>query len=142
MGNYCCSQNIINYLLNNFLNSNIIDDEYKIIIGTYIETNKINNLYSNTMISQGICVGYNRHVVINKLKFGIFHSCENKTVELYFENNIKLLLIKDNINSDVKLILTSNNKTIEKYMNRKIIRNIKLINNNSDDIDLILKLFN
>lgn len=139
MGNCYGSQNVLNDLTNNFLNSNIIDKEYKIIIGTYIESNKSKNLNSNTMISQGICVGYNGNIVINKIKFGMIHKYENKMVELYFENNIKLLFIK-NQDGNIKFILSINDIKIEKNLDSEIIKNIKSINNNSEYIDLILQI--
>lgn len=139
MGNCFGSQNSLDNLTKNFLNSNIIDKEYKIIIGTYFESDCSKKFNSNTMINQGICIGYNGNYTINKLKFGMIHRYENKIVELYFENNIKLLFIK-NKDGNIKFVLTSNNITIEKNINLQIIKNIKLINNNSEHIDLLLNL--
>ena len=139
MGNCYGSKNGLNDLTNNFLNSNIIDKEYKIIIGTYIESKERKNLKSNTMISQGICVGCNGNNVINKIKFGMIHRYENKMVELYFDNNIKFVFVK-NQNGGVKFVLTIDDLKIEKNMDSQIIKNIKSINNNSEYIDLILKI--
>lgn len=139
MGNCYCSQNLLNDLTNNFLNSNIIDKKYKIIIGIYVETNSSKNYNSNTMINQGICIGCNGDDKINKLKFGMIHRYENKKVELYFENNIKLLFVK-NKDGGIKFVLSSNDIMIEKNMDIPIIKNIKSINNNSDHLDLLLNL--
>jgi len=139
MGNCYVSKNGLSDLTNHFLNSNVIDKEHKIIIGTYIETKERKNLKSNTMISQGICVGYNGNIDINKIKFGMIHRYENKIVELYFDNNIKLVFVK-NQNGCIKFVLTINDLKIEKNMDSQIIKNIKSINNNSEYIDLILKI--
>lgn len=137
MGNCFGSHKIFNNLTNNFLNYNIIDKEYKIIIGIYLESDS-SKLNTNTMICQGICIGQNGNNKINKIKLGIIHRHENKMVELYFENNIKLLFIKNNNN--IKLVLTSNDISIEKNVDHSIIKNIKFINNNSEYIDLISKI--
>jgi hypothetical protein len=139
MGNCFGSKNILNNLTNYFLNYNVIDKEYKIIIGTYLESNSSNNFNSNTMINQGICIGYNGDIVINRLKIGMIHRYENKIVEFYFENNIKLMFVK-NKDGNIKFVLTSNDIKIEKNMDIQIIKNIKLINNNSEYIDLLLNL--
>lgn len=139
MGICYSSHNISNNLTDNFLNFNIVDKEYKIIIGIYSETNNSNNLNSNTMINQGICIGHNGNNKIFKLKFGIIHRHNNKIVELYFENNIKLLFIANNA-GNIKFILSSNDIKIEKNINSSIIKNVKLINNNSEHLDLLLKI--
>jgi hypothetical protein len=139
MGNCLGSQNSLDNLTNNFLNSNIIDKKYKIIIGTYSESNSSKKFNSNTMINQGICIGYDGNHIIYKLKFGIIQRYENNTVELYFENNIKLLFIK-NKDGNIKFILSSNDINIEKNMNLQTIKNIKSINDNSEHIDLLSNL--
>ena len=131
MGNYIYPKKISNNLTNQFVDWYILDKEYNIIVGIYKN--------SNTMINQGICIGYNNNV-INKIKLGIFHRHNGTTVELFFENNIKLILTKDISSDKVKLTLACNNLKIDKYIDIKIIKNIKLINNNSEYIDLIFKI--
>jgi hypothetical protein len=135
----CIGKNaVLKELENNFLNYNIIDKKYNIIIGTYFNTNESNK--SNTMINQGICIGYNNNK-INKIKFCIIHRYGNKMVELYFENDIKLIIIREN-NNQIKMLLTFNGSCIEKYIDYDIIKQFKIINNNSEYIDLIHDLTN
>ena len=136
MGNCYGSQNVLNNLTKNFLNYNIIDKDYKIIIGIYVDT----NTNSNTMINQGICIGTNGNEKINKLKFGMLHHYKNKMLELYFENNIKLFFVKNKDGDDIKFVLTYNNIIIQKNISQQIIKNIKYINNNSEHIDLLLNV--
>lgn len=116
-----------------FLNYNIIDKKHNIIIGTYFNTNE-----TNTTINQGICIGNNNNNQINKIKLGIIHRNIN-LVELYFENNIKLIMIKEYENK-IKMTLSFNNSTIEKYIDYDVIKQYKTINNNSEYIDLIFDL--
>lgn len=138
MGSCIGGNVVLKELENNFLNYNIIDKKYNIIVGTYFNTNESKK--SNTMINQGICIGYNNNK-INKIKFGIMHRYGNKMVELYFENNIKLIVNKENDNK-IKMLLTFNDSCIEKYIDYDIIKQFKIINNNSEYIDLIHNLTN
>ena len=141
MGN-CFNTNIVlKELSNKFLNYNVIDKEYNVVIGIYSETNKANkSKKSNTMINQGICIGYNNNI-INKIKFGIIHRYSTKMVELYFENNIKLIFIREDKNK-IKMLLSFNGFKTEKYIDINIIKKYKIINNNSEYIDLIFDLTN
>lgn len=133
----CISTNVVRKeLLDKFLNYNIIDKKYGIIVGTYLDGNE----KSNTLISQGICIGYNNNK-INKVVFGIIHRHGNGTVELYFENNIKLIISKES-NDQLKMILTFNGSNIEKYIEHDIIKNYKIINTNSEYINLLFDLIN
>ena len=129
MGNYFISNKVLNGFTSKFLNYNILDKEYNIIIGIYKD--------SNTMIYQGICVGHYDNE-ISKIRFGIFHRYADLIVELFFENNIKLVLSKNNNN--IKIVLTKNNYKIEKYIDINLIKNFTPINSNSEYIDLIFKI--
>lgn len=62
-------------------------------------------------------------------------------VELYFENNIKLIIIRENINQ-LKMMLSFDHTFINKYIDYNTIKEYKLINNNSEYIDLICDLIN
>lgn len=143
MGNCSCSQNVIGIdnLTKDFISSNVINKEYKMIIGTYLESNNSNKNNSNTMISQGICVGYNGNYTIYKLKLGMIHKYQNVMVLLYFENNTRLLLKKKN-NNNIAFLFSTDDIRIHGDIDEEIIKNMKPINNNSEDIDLIFKLFN
>lgn len=133
----CISTNVVRKeLLDKFLNYNIIDKKYGIIVGTYLDGNE----KSNTLISQGICIGYNNNK-INKVVFGIIHRHGNGMVELYFENNIKLIITKES-NNQLKMTLTFNGSNIEKYIENDIIKNYKTINDNSEYINLLHDLMN
>lgn len=162
MGNYIISSiamakkcQIFNNPTDKFLQYNLIDEEYKIILGIYSTKNTNQYIKSNTMINQGICVGYGNNT-INKIKMGIIHKYCSK-VELYFENNIKLSFELENGNKDemyndkneiynnenkIKMILSFNGTKVEKYLKNNIIKNFKSINNNSEYIDLITQLIN
>lgn len=141
MGSCISSNGGLKKLENNFLNYNIIDKKYNVIVGTYFNTNKYKkSKKSNTMINQGICIGYNNNEIY-KIKFGIIHRTYTKTVELFFENNIKLIINKENDNQ-IKMILSFNDLNIEKYIDTDIIKQYKIINNNSEYIDLIYNLTN
>jgi hypothetical protein len=130
MGNYFSSNKALDGFTSQFLNYYILDKEYNIIIGIYKD--------SNTMINQGICVGhYNNE--ISKIRFGIFHRYADFLVELFFENNIKLVLSK-NKDNNIKIVLTKNNYKIEKYIDINLIKNIIPMNSNSEYIDLIFKI--
>ena len=130
----CISGNVVlKELENNFLNYNVIDRKHNIIIGTYLNTNKLNN--SNIIVNQGISIGNNE---INQIKFGIIHRNINH-VELYFENNIKLIIIKEYDNK-IKMLLSFNGSNIKKYIDYNIIKKYKTINDNSEYIDLIYDL--
>lgn len=163
MGNCTGSNNLSNVVEKKFINSNLIDSKYKIVLGTYLESNKgSKNLNSQDIqVNQGIWIGKFSDKIY-KLKFGIFHQHENKSVELYFEDNIKLVLMK-NINTDeieftltygdIEIIETIgtinisdeikyNNKciVIKKSISKNTIGNFKYIGNNSEHIDLIVNL--
>lgn len=135
MGSCIGTNAVLEELKNNFLNYNIIDKKYNIIIGTYFNTNQSKK--SNTMINQGICIGYNNNE-INKIKFGIIHRNMNY-VELYFENDIKLIICRENDNQ-IKMLLSFNGSNIEKYIDCDIIKQYKPFNNNSEYIDLVYDL--
>lgn len=135
----CIGTNVVrNELSNNFLNYNVINKKYNIIIGTYF--NKDENGKSNTLINQGICIGYNNND-INKIRCGMIHRYGSEMVELYFENNIKLIVIKEN-NNQLKMMLTLNGSIIENYIEHDIIKNYILINSASEYIDLLYDLMN
>lgn len=130
----CIGKNVvIQELGNNFLKYNIIDRKHNIIVGTYFNTNKLNK--STVIVNQGISIGNNE---INKIKFGIIHRNINH-VELYFENNIKLIIIKE-YDDKIKMLLSFNNYKIKKYIDCDIIKKYKTINDNSEYIDLIYDL--
>ncbi len=131
MGNCTYSNVVLNDLSRQFLDCYVLDKEYNIIIGIYSN--------SNTMINQGICIGYNNNI-INKVKLGIVHRYSPKIVELFFENNIKLMLTKNMENENIKLTLFYNKNKIEKDIDINIFKKYKLINNNSEYIDLIFKI--
>ncbi len=138
MGNCTSSKNILSTITNNFINYNILDNEYKIIVGIYP---KSNDIFNSTQEYEGIYIGKFDNNKIYKLKFGMYRN-ENKMIELYFENNIKLILISEsvhNVNS-VKLILTFNDIRIEKYICNKILKKIKPTNDGKNYVDLILKI--
>lgn len=138
MGN-CIGTNVeYNELSNKFLNYNIIDKKYNIIIGTYFNKDEIGK--SNIVINQGICIGYNNDE-ISKIRCGMIHRHGNVMVELYFENNIKLIVINEN-NNKLKMILSFNGSSIEKYIKPYVIKNYKLINSSSEFIDLLHDLMN
>lgn len=132
MGN-CIRSNTILNLSSQFIDCYILDKQYNIIIGIYSN--------SNTMINQGICIGYNNNT-INKIKFGIIHRHCNKVLELFFEDNIKLILTKINNCENIKLTLIYSNNKIEKNIDSNLIKKFKLINNNSEYIDMIFKIIN
>lgn len=134
MGN--CLKTKIAINTEQFLHYNIIDEEYNIIVGVYQDSNKFTKSKMN--IIQGICVGTNNDE-INKIKLGIVYPHNKKIVELYFENNIKLVLTQEN-NNGIKMILRTNNIIVEKYIDMKIVEQYKIINNNSEYIDLIKNL--
>lgn len=136
----CClgANAVCNEQPNKWEKFNVIDKKYNVIIGTYY--NGYDAKKSSTIVSQGICIGYNNYK-INKMIFGIGYLYDNKKVELYFENNIKLIIGKDN--GHLKMILFYNNKTIiEKYIEHDIIKKYNKINKNSEYIDLIYDLMN
>jgi len=136
MGNCIYSSIILDDLSSQFIDYYVLDKQYNIIIGIYSNSN------ANTMINQGICIGYNNNT-INKIKFGIIHRHSDKILELFFENNIKLILTKNTDNPNIKLTLIyKNNLKIEKYIDVNLISKFKLINNNSEYIDLIYKIIN
>lgn len=132
MGNCLNSINNLS-ILNQFKNYYILDDKYPIILGIYQNTNSI------TMLYQGICIGNNN--IVNKIVFGIFHNNTEKILNLFFENNISLTL-KNNITygDKIKLTLKHNNSIYEKFINVNLIKELKLIENNSEDINLIFKI--
>ena len=136
MGCYISVNVVHKELLDKFISYNIIDKKYGIIVGTYLN----NNEKSNTSINQGICMGYNNNK-INKIIFGIMHRHCTEMVELYFENNIKLIVIKEN-NNQLKMMLTLNGSIIENYIEHDIIKNYILINSASEYIDLLYDLMN
>lgn len=153
MGN-CIGTNVDrNELSNKFLNYNVIDKKYNIIVGTYFNKDEIgkpnidkSNIDKsnvdklNTVIYQGISIGYNNNE-INKIRCGMIHRHGNVMVELYFENNIKLIVINEN-NNKLKMILSFNGSSIEKYIEPDVIKNYKLINVGSEYIDLLYDLIN
>lgn len=115
-----------------FLNYNIIDKEYKIIIGNYSTFDESNK--SNTMINQGICIGFNNDKIY-KIKFGIKHKYHN-IVELYLENKIKLVFFHED-KDKIKMELSYDENKIEKYIDTKLFEEYKLFDNNSEYINLI-----
>ncbi len=131
MGNCIYSNSVLNDLSSQFLDCYILDKEHNIIIGIYSN--------SNTMINQGICIGCDNNI-INKIKLGIVHKYSPKIVELFFENNIKLILTKNDENNHIKLTLFYDNCKIEKNIDINIFKKYKLINNHSEYIDLIFKI--
>lgn len=133
MGNCIGGNIVLKELGNNFLKYNVIDRKHNIIIGTYFNTNKLNK--SNIIVNQGISIGNNE---INQIKFGIIHRNINH-VELYFENNIKLIIIKEYDNK-IQMLLSFNGSNIKKYIDCDIIKKYKTINDNSEYIDLIYDL--
>lgn len=135
MGSCISSNYVIKEHKNKFLKSNVVDKENNVIIGIYSNTNQYKQ--SNTLINQGICIGNNNQ--INKIKFGIIHRNINY-VELYFENDIKLIYTLEPKNK-MKMELTFNNNKIEKYISLDSIKQqYKLINDNSEYIDLVYDL--
>lgn len=120
-----------NNIKNKFISCNVLDD--KIILGVWNNSNKLNNLDY-----QGIWIGDNNNIIY-KLTFGLTNSID--IVILNFENNIKLKIYND-ANNNVYLILTHNNIRYFKKLNYDILNNIKYINNNSPDLDLIYLLIN
>lgn len=122
---------------NNFEKYNIIDVKYNVIIGTYYNEVRVGKI--NKRIEQGIRIGYNDGK-INKIKFGMMiQPRENKIVELYFENDIKLIIRKENDNR-CKMILSFGGTNIKKYIDPNIIKKYKMINDGSEYIDLIYNL--
>lgn len=159
MGNCYSSNNVSKITDKKFIDSNLIDKEFKIFLGIYsCPDNSSKNL--NIQVNQGIWIGKFSNKIY-KLKFGIYHQSKNKLVELYFENNIKLVLMKNIDTNEIDFILTCNDiKIIEKIgmhvlndikynddyikinknINVNIINNFKYIANNSEHIDLINNL--
>lgn len=128
----CVGSNIVivDETINKFIKYNIIDKQNNIIVGIYRNSSE----KSNIIINQGIYIGkYNK---IYQIKFAILHNIKNKYIELFFENNIKLVLIKYN-KSKIKMFLYTSENKIDKFIN---INKYKKINNNSEYIDLISNL--
>lgn len=113
-----------------FKSYNVLDTDKNIIIGIWDNPNK-----SNTLGNQGIWIG--NHDNIYELVFGM-KSID--TVILHFEKNITLKITKTNL-SEYQLELSdkkSNNYST--IINKNILNNLKKINDNSLDLDLILNL--
>ena len=136
----CISSNIIlDNITNQFLDYNIIDKDYNIIIGIYYDTNISKKSKKSMLIYQGIYIGYNNNKISKIILGMIHHQYNNKIVELYFENNIKIIFIHENKNK-IKMILYYETYKIEKYIVSDIIKQYKIIDNNSEYIDLIYNL--
>ena len=137
----CLGTNVVrNELSNKFLNYNVIDKKYNIIIGTYSNNDESKKSNTMIMINQGICIGFNNNE-INKITCGMIRRYGSVMVELYFENNIKLIVVKEN-NNLFKMTLSFNGSSIENYIKPNIIKKYKLINLNSEYIDLLYDLIN
>jgi hypothetical protein len=147
MGNCIKQNNKFNYK-EKFLNYNIIDKKNNIVLGIYEKpiNNDLNSLPNivisspNIVISQGIMVGdikNNNSENIHKLIFGI-KILESNKVELYFENNIKLIIFKKN--NIIRYQLTVEKNVITEIIPYDYIKNLKKINNNSEHIDLIFDI--
>lgn len=114
-----------------FKSYNVLDTEKNIIVGIWDNPNK-----SNTLGNQGIWIG--NHDQIYELIFGM-KSVD--TVILNFEKNIMLKITKTK-DSDYSLELTDKSGLIDysTKINKNILVNLKKINDNSPDLDLILNL--
>lgn len=124
---FCCKKNIIKKKISQFISYNIIDYEHNIIIGTF------NDNY-NASSYEGISIGDDFNMY--KILFGISH--ENRIIELYFENNIKMFFTKE---SNLILIeFYSKDIKFKKIISKNTIKEIKPINQNSDYIDLIFTM--
>lgn len=128
-----CFNKSKNNLSNQFLQSNIIDNEYNIRIGIYIDKEKKK---STILTSQGIII---ENFIINKIILAMKYNFETPTVVLYFENNICVLIIKES-KDKIKFVLKSDKIKINKYIDNNIINNLKPINNNSEFIDMIIDI--
>jgi hypothetical protein len=112
-----------------FISYNVLNYEKNIIIGIWNNPNK-----SNTLGNQGIWIG--GHDKIYELTFGML--CANMVV-LNFQNSIKLKIYKNKSNN-ITFELTENKKDYIKQLDDDIKKNLKKINNDSEDIDLIFNL--
>ena len=115
-----------------FIKYNVIDIDKDIIIGVFNNPDK-----SNTLGNQGIWIG--QYDKIYSLKFGMYHKAFNMVI-LTFENNIKFKLTKNENN--LEFVLEINNETYTKQLDANIIKNLKEINYDSLDLDLIFNLLN
>lgn len=114
-----------------FKSYNVLDTDINIIVGTWDNPNK-----SNTLGNQGIWIENYDH--IHELIFGIKST---DTVILNFDKNITLKITKTKL-SEYLLELTDKSESIYYSTNIKknILGNLKKINDNSPDLDLILSI--
>lgn len=142
MGN-CIKNNKTNYK-DKLINYNIIDKKKHIVLGIYEKpiNNNLKNIHNN--ICQGIWIDGIKNINnpnqenIHKLTFGI-KILESNKVELYFENNIKLRIFKENNLLQYQLKI-QNKDIITGFITNNCLKNFKKINNNSEYIDLIFDL--
>jgi hypothetical protein len=107
----------------------ILDDENQVYIGI-----SSSDKYKNVQVIRiGDSNNYNR--LIN------FTEKENK-LRYDFENNVTLILRKNESNIHMKLFDLNNNKIISKRIESTIIKNFKPINFESSELDKIYNLLN
>ena len=130
--------NLINQINNIIGNNNIIKKEDNNIIK--LDNNISLGIYTdeNNKEYQGICFKK-----INKRKeiFGISFINYNM-INLYFENNVRLLLNKNDNNINIEYSDKNNSIKYNNLIKIESLKNLKKISNNSDDIDLIYNLIN
>lgn len=132
--------NLINRVLKKkFIDSNVLDREKHVVIGVW---NNSDN--SNILVNQGIWIGYNNKIFgdkIYRLTFGM-KTISSDIVILNFENDIKLKFYKNL--SDNKLYFTLSQSQVEytKELTLDVLQNFHIINNNSQDLDLVYSFIN
>ena len=87
---------------------------------------------------QGICF---KNSQVNKLTFGIIFK-NFEMVDLYFEENIRLLIKKSDDTLNISYLNKNKNINYKNDIKLDNLKNLQKISNNSDDIDLIFKLIN
>jgi hypothetical protein len=129
---------IINQINNIIGNNNIIKKEDNNIIK--LDNNISLGIYTdeNNKEYQGICF---KKINKRKVIFGISFTNYNM-IDLYFENNVRLLLNKNDNNINIEYSDKNNSIKYNNLIKIESLKNLKKISNNSDDIDLIYNLIN
>lgn len=126
---YLKRTNSLKNIKQKFIKYNQIDTN--IIIGIFNNPDK-----SNTLGNQGIWIGQDDKIY--SLNLGIYHKCYD-FVLLTFENGIKLKISKKD---KITWTLETNNNSITREFDVNTIKNLKKINSDSLDLDLIFYILN
>lgn len=111
---------------------NIIDNKNNIVLGIWNNPNK-----SNTLGNQGIWIGNQEKIF--QLTFAVYHKCLNY-IMFIFEDNIRLKIFKHENSNDIRYELKCKSTITNNPIEVNIIKKIKKIDSDSEDIDLIFKL--